>query len=284
MAWAKRRCAGLVGALAIAALCACDHDSTPAALPFTRALLAVDGSADPAASLAKLAFVTDRVRAALHDKPSQPQGAIINRVIFDTLGFVREVDDQDPRFMLLTSVLNTRRGSCLGLGSLYLALGESLGLDIRGVLVPGHFFVRTVDPRGAHNIELLRRGEQMPDAWYREKYAVPAVGTTAYLRGLSRDEVLGVIQYNLGNHARIGGQLTEARTAYARACAAFPGFAEAHASLGLVHHLLGDSAAARQQYEAARRANPALSGLDHNLELLDAEPRMPGVTSPSEIR
>src|SRR5205823_13318274 len=60
---------------------------------------------------------------------------------------------------LLPSVLGARRGSCLGLGALYLIVAERIGLPLDGVRVPGHFFVRT---RGSspRNIELLHRGER----------------------------------------------------------------------------------------------------------------------------
>jgi regulator of sirC expression with transglutaminase-like and TPR domain len=76
----------------------------------------------------------------------------VNQVLFEQLGFVREVDDEDLRFQRLAAVLTSKRGSCLGLGALYLALGERLGarygFSVEGVLVPGHFFVR-MSERGA---------------------------------------------------------------------------------------------------------------------------------------
>lgn len=242
--------------------------------PLTDALLGSDDSAR-----ATLARIVDRARHALRDRP--PANAL-RHVVFDELGFAREIDDTDPRFMALPPVLGARRGSCVGLASLYLALGEALGpqggFSVEGVLVPGHLFVRIRDARGTRNVELLRRGEEMPDAWYRDRYKVPAAGAPAYLRPLSSAEVLAVIDFNLGNHLRRGGRLAPARDAYARAARRFPALAEAHASLGLVLQLLGQVDEAARAYAAARAANPHLPGLEKNLAILLEESPQSEVT------
>jgi regulator of sirC expression with transglutaminase-like and TPR domain len=196
-------------------------------------------------------------------------------VVFGQLGFVREVDDPHPRFMRLPSVLADRRGSCYGLAALFVALGERLGpahhFTVAGVLVPGHLFVRVTDRTGARNVELLRKGEAMPEAWYRQRYQVPPRDAPGYLRPLTGPELLAVLDYNLGNDLRVHGRLAEAATAYARAARAFPDFAEAHASLGLVRHLLGALPEALRAYQAARAANPHLPGLDQNIAILRQE-------------
>src|SRR5207249_11985266 len=122
----------------------------------------------------------------------------------------REISDRDLRWMRLSDVLAAHRGSCLGLAALYLALGERLGpahgFTVDGVLVPGHLFVRVA----GHNVELLRRGEEMPDSWYRGKYEVPDKDAPAYLRPLAPPEVLAVFDYNIGNDLRVQGRFVEA--------------------------------------------------------------------------
>ena len=248
------------------------------ALPFTRALLAAGEDSDARAALEALGKIAGRVQDEMRRRPGEGRLEILNRTIFEQLAFAREIDDSDPRFMRLASVIDARRGSCLGLGALYLALGEWLGpgagFAVHGVLVPGHFFVRVVEGGGApRNAELLRRGEQMPESWYRERYQLPAEGQVApaYLRPLTPAEVLAVFDYNVGNDLRRRGKLPAARSYYARAAAAFPQFAEAHASHGLVLHLTGDLPAAARAYEAARAANPTLPGLEKNVTLLREE-------------
>lgn len=195
----------------------------------------------------------------------------LNAVVFDELGFEREIVRDDPRFFRLANVLEERRGSCVGLGVLYLALAERLGVRLDGIMVPGHFFVR-VPARGqtlARNVELLRRGEAMPDDWYRTKYGPwPEDGRT-YLRPLTVEEVEAVHWFNLGNHLRATRALLAAEKAYQRAVAAFPNFAEAHASLGAVRQLVGQVGPAAEAYSAAARIRPDLPGLTGNVEQLN---------------
>jgi Flp pilus assembly protein TadD len=81
------------------------------------------------------------------------------------------------------------------------------------------------------------------------------------------------VRFNLGNHHREAGALDRASAAYRRATQDFPGFPEAHASLGLALHLQGHLPEARQAYEAARDLCPNLPGLDRNLAALDGDTR-----------
>jgi regulator of sirC expression with transglutaminase-like and TPR domain len=194
----------------------------------------------------------------------------INTVVFDDLGFQREIESTASRFFQLSSVLGDRRGSCLGLGALYLAIGERTGVPLDGILLPGHFFVRTRGP-GGHNVELLRRGEAMPDEWYRKKYGPWPEARSAYFRPVTVSELSAIHWYNRGNDLRAAGDLDAAEQAYARAAQEFPGFAEAHASLGAAKQRRGAFAEAEASYRAAARAWPDLPGLAHNLELLQGQ-------------
>jgi regulator of sirC expression with transglutaminase-like and TPR domain len=248
------------------------------ATPVADALLAAaqafgdDSKIDKAFVRAELERIAGEVRRALASDSQESRRGALNQTIFGKLGFVREVADQDLSFVFLPRVLKQHRGSCVGLGSLYLALGEQLGWSIHGVMVPGHFFVRMKERDGTmHNVELLRRGEEMPDDWYKGRFPIPGGAAREYGHSLSSDEVLGVIEYDVGNERRRQQRFSDARRAYQRARDHFPDFAEAHASLGALAQLLGSLDEARVDYEAARRANPNLPGLDRNLSLLDSE-------------
>jgi tetratricopeptide (TPR) repeat protein len=251
----------------------------PARAPFTRALLGVAKDSgyypgDPETrSLTELSRIARLVRARA--SAGTARAAALNETIFGELGFVREVNDSDLGFVLLPSVLERRRGGCVGLGTLYIALGELLGWKVEGVMVPGHFFVR-VDEGGRHrNVELLRRGEEMPDSWYAHRFPVPGTGAAEYGAALSPSEVLAVVEYDVGNERRRSGRLAEARRAYTLAGTLFPGFAEAHASLGATLQLLGVPDGALESYRAARRQNPGLPGLERNIALLYSESAPP---------
>jgi regulator of sirC expression with transglutaminase-like and TPR domain len=246
-------------------------------LPFSRALLEVAKNATKASdaqlsqSTAELGHLGDLAREALARAPSRPPATVVSELLFGPLGFVREVSDQALDFVLLPSVLRHRRGSCVGLGTLFLALAETLGWSASGVMMPGHFYVRLADHSEHRNVELLRAGEAMPDAWYAERFPIPGGATPEYARPLSSQEVLGVLEYNVGNDRRRARRIDEARAAFARSVRAFPDFSEAHASLGAMQQLLGQLDQADQSYRTALAKNPHLPGLAENLALLAAE-------------
>ncbi len=223
------------------------------------------GAVDARNALGQLARLAARVEVDLRRGEEHPVD-VLNRHVFVQWGFRREVDDPSLRHMLLPGVLSRRRGSCLGLAGLYLSLGERLGLPLRGVLAPGHFFVR-YDGARRRDVELLKQGRQMPRSWYVRKYEVPPKNPL-YLRSLTPAETLAVFRFNLANGHRERGDLQAALADYRRVVAALPDFAEAQANLGLTLHRLGDRRAARAAYVRARAANPRLKGLDRNLRAL----------------
>ena len=238
--------------------------------PIVSALFAVDAEfgADPETTARAFTNLQD-IAAQVEQRRRHTRADVaddINAVVFGELGFQREIESTASRFFQLSSVLGDRRGSCLGLGALYLAIGERIGIPLDGILLPGHFFVRT-----RHNVELLRRGEAMPDEWYRKKYGPWPETGSAYFRPVTVAELGAIHWYNRGNELRAAGDLGTAEQAFARAAQEFPGFAEAHASLGAAEQQRGAFAEAEASYRAASRAWPDLPGLAHNLEILRAQ-------------
>jgi tetratricopeptide (TPR) repeat protein len=249
--------------------------------PLARRLLAIsrdlniDAVNDLAAPTRDLERLASAARAALNGRGARSTVEVLNRVVFEDGGFRREVDDTDLAYVLLPSVLRNHRGSCVGLGTLYLALGELLQVPMRGVVVPGHFFVRAWDANRWRTVELLRRGDEEPAEWYRVRWPAPSTTTPVYDRPLTDDEVAGVVEYDVGNDLRRRGRLAEARRAFERAVTDFPALPEAQASLGAVLQLAGSLDAALAAYQIAKRVEPGLPGLGRNLRLLEDERRAP---------
>jgi regulator of sirC expression with transglutaminase-like and TPR domain len=230
--------------------------------PLAKKLLAISSEAGvPAAD--GLNEIFELAEKRTEGKSGAEQIDALNKLIFEELKFEREVKDDSIKFMLLPWVLEHKKGSCLGLAALYLVLAERLKLKIHGVLVPRHFFLRWQDS----NIELLRKGEEMPDDWYRKTWQVPE-GAGAYMRPLTENELLAVFRFNLGNARRIKGDYPEAEKIYRRVIADFPDFAEAHANLGLVLQLQKRFKPAEEAYLKAKSLQPALPGLTQNIEAL----------------
>ena len=129
----------------------------------------------------------------------------LNAVVFGELGYVREIESRDVRFFRLSSVIAGRRGSCVGLGALYLALAERLGVGLDGVMVPGHFFVRAA-AGGAATSSCCAAARRCPSV-VPGKVRPVAGGCAEYLRPLTAAEVAAVHWFNAGNHLRAARDL-----------------------------------------------------------------------------
>jgi tetratricopeptide (TPR) repeat protein len=70
-------------------------------------------------------------------------------------------------YTFLPTVLDSRRGVCLGVSILYLCLAQRLGVALEAITPPGHIYVRYVDPNGEIlNIETTARGIDVPSEMY----------------------------------------------------------------------------------------------------------------------
>ena len=250
------------------ALCGC---KSPAPGPLAKKFVAISAEAGiPLENRAELNKVLDLAGKRTKDKSGMDKIDALNRLIFEELKFEREIEDDSIKFMLLPWVLEHKKGSCLGLAALYLVLAERAGLELRGILVPRHLFLR----HKHRNIELLRKGAAMPDKWYKETWQVPE-GAPAYLRMLTERELLAVFWFNLGNALRMKGEYQKAEEIYGRVIADFPDFAEAHANLGLVLQLQKKFEPAMESYLDAKALQPELDGLKQNIDALKTDMGLP---------
>lgn len=257
------------------AACGCSRAAYPQ-LDLGRALLEVareSGVDDERVGkgLVEITRLLTLAQNELQEKSGRSPASVLSALLFEQWGFVREVEDTSLRYVLLPSVLEHRRGSCVGLGSLFLALADALRWSAAGVLMPGHFYARVREATGERNVELLRSGEAMPNAWYDHRFPIPGGSAREYARALTASEVQGVVHYDVGNERRRQRRFSEAQAAYQRATRYFPDFSEAHASLAATQHLLGDLPAASASYRRALTAHPYLPGVAENLALLEAE-------------
>ncbi len=77
--------------------------------------------------------------------------------------YAKEIDV----YTFLPSVLDSRRGVCLGVSILYLCLAQRLELNLEAITPPGHIYVRYAGPDGEIvNIETTARGIDVPSEMY----------------------------------------------------------------------------------------------------------------------
>lgn len=135
-----------------------------------------------------------QIRARLPQKATPEQKIrIINDFIFYELGFrfpphslyAKEID----RYTYLSSVIDSRRGICLGVSVLYLALAQRLGLPLEIVTPPGHIYVRYNDGKKIINIETTARGIDVDSNEYLSI-------STYQLQKRNIKETIGLVHFN----------------------------------------------------------------------------------------
>jgi len=190
-------------------------------------------------------------------KPDYRAIPVINEYLFEELEFKSLAEATDPNDLFLHTVLDKRKGYCLSLGVLYLAIAERLGLPLYGVVVPGHFFVRYDDGRTRFNIETTSKGGSASDEHYKSKFKVPdGDENSIYLKNLNKIQVLGCFFNNLGNSYSDVGNMDSALLALLQAVQINPTLSESRANLGNVYLKRCQIFEATQQYEAALAINP----------------------------
>lgn len=164
---------------------------------------------------ASLDLMAIQIRVRLPKDPSaEDKIKEINRFIFQEMGFrypplsiyAKDIDF----YSFLPSVLDSRRGICLGVSVLYLCLAQRLGLDLEIITPPGHIYVRYPSPNGELNIETTARGIDLPSENY--------LGiNTRYLQKRTIKEVVGASLFNLAGLLSNKGEYKQAVEAYEHA-------------------------------------------------------------------
>ena len=191
---------------------------------------------------------------------------VINRYLFDELGFKSLSEASDPNSLFLHTVLDKKRGYCLSLSILYLSLAERLGLPLYGVVVPGHFFVRYDDGRVRFNIETTSKGGSAPDEHYIKRFKVPQGNNDSiYMKNLNKIQTLGCFFNNLGNSYDDVGNIKSALLALERAIEINPTLSEARANLGNIYLIKDQVSDAIYEYKAALKINPGDAKTHNNL-------------------
>lgn len=131
-----------------------------------------------------------QIQARLNPQASEADKVFaMNHYIFEELGFrfpPHSVYSEDiDLYTFLPSVIDSRRGVCLGVSILYIALAQRLNLQLEMVTPPGHIYVRTPEI----NIETTARGIHLDSAVYL------SVDTRA-LEIRTIKEVIGMAHFN----------------------------------------------------------------------------------------
>ena len=215
----------------------------------------------------ELARLSDRVRPLLAAATTGEQVvAAFNRVLLKEEGFSYDGIAGDPENYLIGSILSRKRGNCLGLSMLYLALAERLSVPFRGVYVPSHCFVRYEGTGNVRNVEFASRGEDWGDDRYRREFRIGP--GRPYLRSLTGTEMLGVFLKSLGAAYSKKGREEDALHLYGEAVRFFPGLPDAHFNAGVSLQRMGRFDEAAVRYRGAVSLDPDLAPARDNLGIV----------------
>jgi len=191
------------------------------------------------------------------------QVSMLSNFIFDELQIRFSEKKETMSTLFPHLVVHQKEGSCIGLSLLFLLIGEKIGIPLYGVVVPGHLFVRYDDGTTRINIETMKKGKNMPDEWYREKYAI-SDNSMYDFQNLSVREVCALLKYNVGNICLSKEKHADAVGLYRDVVDVFPNYCEAWGNLGLAQNVLGDYATALESLERAEGLCPELKNIHHN--------------------
>ena len=119
--------------------------------------------------------------------------SVINAYLYDEQGIEYAYDEEIAVSSFLHTVIDTKKGVCQGLTTLYLALTDKLGLPVFEVDVPAHTFVRYDDGERRFNIETTNGGNFRSDEEIIKRFTIApeTVQKGAWMRSLGKKEALG---------------------------------------------------------------------------------------------
>ena len=119
--------------------------------------------------------MAQEIKIRIGNKDSETAIQVLNSYIFDEQKFQYDTlsKNNNIALFLLPSVIKFKKGDCVGLTTLYLCLGEKLGLPLRGILAPMHMFLRLDLGKTYQNIDPGNKGIKHNDSEYINKVSSP---------------------------------------------------------------------------------------------------------------
>lgn len=230
---------------------------SPEEIDLSRGLLLAEGTSEPRIRSyeATLDLMALQILARLpQDATPLQKVRAINDYIFSELRFrfpphsiyAKEID----LYTLLPSVIDGRRGVCLGVSILYLSLAQRLNLPLQAITPPGHIYVRYESPEGEiTNIETTARGIDIPSEMYLSV-------ETRKLQKRNIKEVIGLAFMNQASVAWHKEDYKAAVALYEKGYLFLPGDPLLETFLGYQYLFIGEEAKGRALLEKQRNTIP----------------------------
>ncbi len=186
----------------------------------------------------------------------------VNRFIFEEMNFrfpphsvyAKDID----LYTFLPSVLDTRRGVCLGVSVLYLCLAQRLDLKLEIVTPPGHIYVRYRGNGKEINIETTMRGVHVDSDEYLSI-------DTRRLEQRDLKETIGMAHINQASVYLQSGDYDKGLASYEKALPYLPNNQLLQELLGYSLILTNHEARAKQVLEGVRDYLPSYGVSKNNI-------------------
>lgn len=213
-----------------------------------------DESVNPRRLRAKLSVFALELKEKLEGLEGEARPRAFAEYFFTDQLFSADPDLSSPSNFYLDRILDGRSGYCLTLSALMVCVGRKLGLPVRGVAVPRHFYVRWDDGKTVYDIETTEGGRRRDTAFYRRRGVSKAAEEAGiYLAGLSDRQVAAFLHNNEGYIHWCAGRSAEAEASFMRALELFGELPEAWLNLGVVIGERGDGKASESAFKRAAR-------------------------------
>lgn len=216
----------------------------------------VNPSIDIRRYLAQLDALAAEMKQRLASRTDpEAQLRVMGAVIYREWGFGRGDVVAPDVFVGFNEVLDQQQWNCLGLGILYVTLGERLGIPLRMVAGTGHVFVE-YDAATPLYVETTDKGRVHDSKVYVSTYLpFPCVNPDDYVE-LDRKETVAVVLTQTALAVQNRGDTELARQYYELALAFRPGDAEANSGLGFLALNSGRTKDAIAGFRSAIETNP----------------------------
>jgi regulator of sirC expression with transglutaminase-like and TPR domain len=212
--------------------------------------------------LTQLDVLAADLRARLEEHPQGSRRDIVASFLYGPGGFTADPEDpqgHDPENLYLDRVLERRRGYCVSLGLLGLAVAERLGLPLRGVRAPFHYWLRL----DGENIETTDGGQAHGDGHYLRRFPAAAL-SDAYLHPVAPRTIFAEVLSNRGALAYRDGDLERALRSLDLALEVDASLPFAWHNRAVVRRAVGDGEGALDDLERAIELDPG--GVHSRLE------------------
>ena len=173
----------------------------------------IDPHIDAEVTLRRIDEIAAEIRALVTFRSTtQQRAAALRSYLYDAgpwnKGQTFSYDFNDPlgRHLpnkLLANYLRTRKGNCVSMPFLYIALAQKLGLTVGAASSPRHVFVKLRDDHGTwHNIETVSGGWPRRDSLYHQDAAMTpeSIASGIYMRPLGKRETVALMAAELFQH------------------------------------------------------------------------------------